>query len=107
MQQLFLYIDAHILLLRDIESAGETNTQAFTVCFYDLCLSRLGFEHPTFRLRYRNINHTKLRHSCILNKLSILLKYYCLSKVYMRSFEDAFHSPLFVKGTPKQEFFVQ
>ena len=31
MQQLFLYIDAHILLLRDIESAGETNTQAFTV----------------------------------------------------------------------------
>ena len=26
---------------------------AVTICFYDSGLSRLGFEHPTFRLRHR------------------------------------------------------
>ena len=29
---------------------------AVTTCFYDLCLFRLGFEHPTFRLRGQHSN---------------------------------------------------
>ena len=33
---------------------------AVTTCFYDLGLSRLGFEHPTFRLRGQRSN--PLRH---------------------------------------------
>ena len=37
--------DTHINC-REFGSGAVTLT-----CFYDLCLSRLGFEHPTFRLR--------------------------------------------------------
>ena len=33
---------------------------AVTTCFYDLCLSRLGLEHPTSRLRGERSN--RLRH---------------------------------------------
>ena len=33
---------------------------AVIICFNDICLSRLGFEHPTFRLRGERSN--PLRH---------------------------------------------
>ena len=34
-----------------------------TTCFYDLHLSRLGFEHPTFRLRGQRSNPLRHRRS--------------------------------------------
>ena len=36
---------------------------AVTTCFYDLHLSRLGFEHPTFRLRGQRSNPLRHRRS--------------------------------------------
>ena len=32
-----------------------------TTCFYDVCLSRLGFEHPTFRIRGKRSNRLNHR----------------------------------------------
>ena len=34
---------------------------AVATCFYDLCLSRLGFEHPTFRMRNELSNRQRRR----------------------------------------------
>ena len=40
----------------------HTNYPAVTTCFYDFGLSRLGLEHPTFRLQATGLNiHTKIR----------------------------------------------
>ena len=52
----------------------QTNYRAFssgavTTCFYDLGLSRRGFEHPTFRLRGQRSN--PLRHNRCLGLCEI------------------------------------
>ena len=41
---------------------------AVTTCFYNLCLSRPGFEHPTFHLRGERFNSRNRRgvNTCIL-----------------------------------------
>ena len=41
---------------------GQNCCGAVTTCFNDLGLSRLGFEHPTFRMRGEHCN--RLPHRC-------------------------------------------
>ena len=46
---------------RDTQTCCRTfGIGAFTTCFYDLCLSRLGFEHQTFRLRGERSSQLRL-----------------------------------------------
>ena len=55
---------------------------AVTTCFYDLCLSRLGFEHPTVRLRGERSNRLHR-----LRGLNICALFKCLFCVtYMWTF---------------------
>ena len=56
----------------------HTCCQAFgsgvvTTCFYDLCLSRLGFEHPTFRIRGERCNRLRHRDGTTLSFNTYLL----------------------------------
>ena len=53
----------------------QTNCQAFgrgavTTCFYDLGLSRLGFEHPTFRLQSERSRPLRHRRGLIVSVFS-------------------------------------
>ena len=54
---------------RDIHTYCRVfGSEAVTICLNDLGMSRLGFEHPTFRLRYQRSN--PLRHDAIVNNLN-------------------------------------
>ena len=49
---------------------------AVITCFYDLGLSRLGFEHPTFRLRGLRSNRLRHRRGKLVLRQSIDFKMY-------------------------------
>ena len=49
--------------------------ELFSICFYDLGLSGLGFQHPTFHMR--GIRSSQLRHHC--GQLWIKIEITCLS----------------------------
>ena len=46
----------------------SSDSGAVTTCFYDLGLPRLGFEHPTFRLRGERSNPLCHRCGCVVFK---------------------------------------
>ena len=48
-------------------------TGAVSTCIYDLGLSRLEFEHPTFRMQAQRFNPRALRHHRGLRALTLFL----------------------------------
>ena len=55
-------------------------SSAVTICLNDLGLSRLGFKHPTFRLRGERFNLLRHRRGSMINIICAKLKDLCITK---------------------------
>ena len=76
---------------------------AVTACFYDLGLARLGFKHPTFRLRDQRSTHCSIAAVCIflstikhqgIKWLVNLLILHCMFIIWLLTFLFLFTSPI-------------
>ena len=70
--------------------AGRLAVEPITTCFYDLGLSRLGFEHPTFRLRGQRSNPLRHRRGYTLLKYHYMDYYYFVELVIVNIFFSSF-----------------
>ena len=57
-----------------------------TTCFSVLGLSRMGFEHPTFRLRGERSNPLRHRRGEKIKYISGKFKWYCLPKANKKNY---------------------